>query len=390
VEAGVSLFFKRGEQRAMTSWFSTAADGPRNVTPETAVTLPSVYAALRHIIDFGSTLPIDTYRRDGDVRRKISPPQLISGLDAEGRPGSVTWVGQALYGMASIGNAVGWISEIDGFGFPTSVNWLRRDHWSFDEQSRQWYAYGQKVPASQLLHIPWIVPPGYVLGMSPLQIFIATVKAGLSAQEYSDIKRGGGVPPAVLKNAQRTLTPEEAEVVRGRAVTSFQRGEPFVTGNDWDLSLLTIPPNQAQFIETLKLTSSQVAAIFGVDPVEVGGEAPNSLTYATEEARQIKRAANVSPYVERIERAVSRVLPEKQYIKFNTDAKIRADVSTRTDIVGAQVADGRLSVNEARALEDRPPVPGGDAYNIGGSAPMTRRPASDTQPPVRQREGETP
>lgn len=377
----MSFLFKRGgEKRAMQNWFATGASGPnRSVTPESAATLPSVFAALRHIVDFGSTLPIDCYRRDGDARLKMSPPQLIAGLDAAGRPGAVTWLGQALYGMASIGNAVGWIAEVDGYGYPTAVGWLRRDHWSFDEQRKQWYVFGQPVPASQVLHIPWIVPPGYTLGMSPLEIFIATIKAGLSAQDYADIQRGGGVPPSVLKNVARTLDPEEARTVKSRAMASFQRGEPFVTGNDWDLSVTAIPPNQAQFIETLKLTAGQVAAIYGVDPVEVGGEAPNSLTYSTEELRQIKRAANIAPYIERIEAAVSRVLPNRQYIKLNTNAKIRADIKTSTQVIGEKLSDGRLNLNEARALDDMSPVPGGDRYNI-----IT--PASETV----KREGATP
>lgn len=375
----------------MQSWFSLGVDNPGTVTPQTAMTLPTVYAALRHIIDFGSTLPIDAFRLEGEVRRKISLPALVSGFDEPGRPGLVQWVGQALYGLTSIGNAVGWIAEVDGFGFPTSIVWLRRYQWSHDEQTRQWYVYGQPVPSSQVFHIPWMVPPGYTLGLSPLEIFIATVKAGLSAQEYSDIKRGGGIPPSVLKNIAKTVQPNEAETIRNRAVASFQRGQPFVTGNDWDLEMVAIPPNQAQFIETLKLTAGQIAAIYGVDPVEVGGEAPNSLTYATEEARQLKRAANVNPYMERIEHAISRVLPNRQYVKFNLDAKVRVDVSTRIDIIGAQIADGRLSVNEARALEDRPPVPGGDVYNIGGVAPMTGRPAASPAQPSRNRtEGETP
>jgi HK97 family phage portal protein len=204
----------------------------------------------------------------------------------------------------------------------------------------------------------------------------------LSSQEYADLRRGGGVPPSVLKNTAKTLSPDEAETMKRRAASSFAEGRPFVTGNDWDFSMVSIPPNQAQFIETLKLTAGQIAAIYGVDPVEVGGEAPNSLTYATEEARQLKRAANVNPYVERIEAAISRVLPNRQYIKFNVDAKIRVDINTRIDIIGAQIADGRLSVNEARALEDRPPVPGGDTYNIGGTAPITARPVSVTAQPA--------
>ena len=53
--------------------------------------------------------------------------------------------------------------------------------------------------------------------------------------------RGGGVPPSILKNTERTLNPEQSKQVRDRLVSSLRRGEPFVTGNDWDFSTVTIP-----------------------------------------------------------------------------------------------------------------------------------------------------
>ena len=59
-----------------------------------------------------------------------------------------------------------------------------------------------------------------------------------------------------------------------------------------------------------------------------------------------------------------RILPLRQYVKFNVDSTMRVDLKTRTEVVGAQIADGRMSVDEARALEDRGPVPGGDRYNV--------------------------
>jgi phage portal protein BeeE len=146
-----------------------------------------------------------------------------------------------------------------------------------------------------------------------------------------------------------------------------------VTGNDWDLSLLTIPPNQAQFVETLKMSANQIAAAFGIDPTEVGGQAANSLTYSTEELRQINRASNMQPYLTRLERGLSRVIPLKQFIRLNVDAKMRADIKTRTDVIGAQILDGRLSVNEARELEDRPPVTGGDFPHPACPQPRSMR-----------------
>jgi phage portal protein BeeE len=112
------------------------------------------------------------------------------------------------------------------------------------------------------------------------------------------------------------------------------------------------------------MTANQIAAAFGIDPTEVGGTPGGTLTYNTEELRQINRAANMRPYLTRIETGISRYLPSRQYIKLNVDATMRTDIKTRTEVVGAQIADGRMSVNEGRELDDREPVPGGDFYNV--------------------------
>jgi HK97 family phage portal protein len=369
----VSLFFGRPETRQMDSWIPVDPSR-RSVTPETATHLVPVFASIRHIVDFCSTLPVVSYRKVGPDRIQISPPRLIAGLDAEGRPGTVSWLGQAFYGMATRGNAVGWINTSDAFGFPTSVSWLGHGDWSFDEQARQWYVFGRPVASSNLLHIPWIVPPGKVLGLSPIEHFAEAISAGLSAQEYADVQRGGGAPPSILKNNAKVLEPGQAALVKERLVSSLRKHEPFVTGADWDFTTVSIPPNHAQFIETLKMTANQTAAIYGIDPTEVGGTPGGSLTYNTEELRQINRAANMRPYIERFERAVNRVLPARQFIKLNTDATVRTDVRTRTEVVGAQIKDGRLSVNEARSLDDKPPVTGGDFHNVPApmAAPVNR------------------
>lgn len=375
----MSLFFKgRGETRS--HWFGTDSYSPpggHRVSEETAPRLAPVFAAYRHIVDYASTLPIDAYMGDGSARKEQSLPPMLATQDDEGGPGLVSWIGQAVYGLAT-GNAVGWKTRIDKFAYPTDVVWLHWSQWGYDEYSKQWTVFGENVPSSQLVHIPWIVPPGRRLGLSPIEHMAAIICAGISAQEYADVKRGGGIPPAVLKNTQKTLQPDAADAIKQRAGASFAKGEPFVTGADWDLSLLTIPPNQAQFVETLKMTANQIAAAYGIDPTEVGGQAANSLTYSTEELRQINRAANMRPYLTRLERGLSRVMPMKQFIKFNIDATMRVDLKTRTEVIGAQIKDGRKSVNEARALEDDAPVPGGDFHNV---------PAPSAEPINR---GETP
>lgn len=372
----MSLFWKaRGEQRS-TNWFGTGADSSpyQRVTDDTALRLTPVFAAFRFIVDYVSTLPVDAYREDGTVRRSITLPQLFARQDDTGGPGLVSWLGQAAFGLAT-GNAVGWFTEVDGFGYPADVSWLHWSQWSYDELGKRWLVFGNPVPASQIVHIPWIVPPGRKLALSPIEHQAAIICAGLSAQDYADLRRGGGIPPVVLKNNEITLDPEAASEVKRRASASFAKGEPFVTGKDWDLTAVTVPPNQAQFVQTLRMSANNVAAAFGIEPTEVGGEAANSLTYSTEELREIRRASDMQSYLIRLERGLSRLLPMRQYIKFNVDAKIRADLKTRTDVVGAQILDGRMSVNEAREIEDRAPVPGGDFHNVPAPSadPTTRR-----------------
>jgi HK97 family phage portal protein len=210
-----------------------------------------------------------------------------------------------------------------------------------------------------------MVPPGRKLGLSPIEHQAAVICAGLSAQEYADLKRGGGTPPNQLRNTMKSeLADGVIEQAKAKAVSSFARGEPFVTGKDWELTQITIPPNQAQFVETLKMSANSVASAFGIEPTELGGTPGGSLVYNTEELRELRRAADMKPYITRLERGLSRLLPLKQYIKLNVDANMRADIKTRTDVIGAQLADGRLNLDEARELDDRGPVPGGDFHNV--------------------------
>lgn len=370
---------RRAEQRAMAGWQEWYAGGKAPSAAGGATGLVPFFASIRHIVDFMSTLPVDSFRKEGDRRLPAPTPQLIKRLDEPGDMGVGTWIGKWAYGIAVHGNAVGWITAVDGFGYPIGVKWISRKNWSFDESVKQWYVFGQPVASQMIVHAPWIVPEGDTLGMSPLEHFMEFWNAGLSAQEYADVSRGGGIPPAHLKNTAKKLDPDEASGVQARAVRSFASGKPFVTGNDWDLNITTIPPNQAQFLQTLQLTANQTAAIFGIDPREIGGSATESLTYATDESRSLNRANNMRPYLVRFENMTARLLPERQFIRLNVDATIRTDIKTRIEVEGAQIKDGRLSVNEARALEDRAPVPGGDFHNV----------PAPTAAPV-NREGDTP
>jgi phage portal protein BeeE len=359
----VSLFFRSDERRAMHPWDmegDLSSSTPRNVSPEKAIHLAPVFAAIRHIVDYIATLPIDFYRYGADgSRTRATMPDLVRSISDE--VGWETWIGQAVFGLVTVGNAVGKVSRVNGFARPAMIEWA--GNWSGGDDGPV-VIDGRTVSPASLVHVPWIVPPGKRMGLSPIGHYAAIVRAGLSAQDYADLKRGGGLPPAWLKNKAKELTHNQADTMKARAVSAFATGKPFVHGSDWEFGVVSIPPNHVQFIETMKLSAGQIAAVYGIDPREVGGQSSDSLTYTNDESRALNRAHNLRPYLTRVEWAVDRLLADQTHMKFNIDATFRADMKTRTDVVGAQITDGRMSVNEARALEDRPPVPGGDFFNV--------------------------
>jgi HK97 family phage portal protein len=358
--------------------------GPRTsaVSQANALGLTPFYASVRHITDFCSTMPLKSYRKVGDDRIPAPMPQLFSQLESAGE--LVGWLSQGFSSTVIHGNAVGLITETDGFGFPTNVVWVSMDRVYVDDTTGRgiWYIDGRPVSRLDLVHIPWIKVAGQTLGLSPLQNHAATIGAGRSAQEYgSDWFNGGGFPPAVFKNTQKTVTPESASSIRARLASAMRRKEPLVTGNDWEFTPISIPPEQAQFIETQKLTATQIASIFGIAPDEIGGEAPNSLTYQNEEHRQTVRAHNLAPYLVRFERAFASWLPERQFVRFNIDAMIRADAKTRWDINKIRVDMGESNLDEIRAQEDKPPLPNGQGQEYGpAKAPAVEQPTPE-QPP---------
>jgi HK97 family phage portal protein len=360
----MSLFFRKPEQRAVTSlpWnFGGALSS--TVSQERALALTPVYAAVRHITDLGSTLPLKGYRKIGDSRQPMAGlPKLFADLDALGL--LIPWLSQGISSFVIRGNAVGMIHATDGFGFPTNVSWVSMDRVFVDDSTGagQWYIDGRKVSRLDLVHVPWITVPGKTLGLSPIEYYALTINAGLDTQQYgADWFKNGGVPPGTFKNTAKTVSAEAADSISERLVSAIKRRRPLVHGVDWDFKSIAIPPEQAQFIETQKLTANQIAAIYGLDPTEVGGEAANSLTYTNEEHRQTNRLANIRPYLTRFESVFASILPDRQYVKFHGDAIVRADIKTRHEVYKIQSDIGLLSVNEQRAFEDLPPVEGGDA-----------------------------
>ena len=375
----MSLFRPRKvEQRAITEvpWDHGGPLSPTKMTQERAQRLAPVFAANRHLADQIATLPLHAYRKVGDSRQKLAMlPKLLRFREEEGT--LVDWISRAVNSLGYQGNAIGVITSFDRWMFPADVMWRPRSEFQVDDLTTpgqpQWFWNGRRIDRDLIVHIPWLTLPGRTLALSPVEAFAVTVEAGLKPQEFGvDWFTAGGHPPGTFKNTAKTIDQKEANVIKARLVSSIKTREPIVYGTDWDFTPITISPGDAQFVETQKLTANQIAAIYGLDPEEVGGEAANSLTYNNEEHRQSKRLANIRPWLVRIENGLSALLPDRVYVRFNADAVVRSDLKSRHEVykIGREI--GLMNTDEIRALEDLPPLPNGEGQDyapLRGSAP---------------------
>ncbi len=365
---------RRTETRSIDSvpWDQGGSLRASTVSESDSLGLAAVWSAARFLSDYISTLPLHAYRRLGEDRQRMgSLPQLLQFMAEDGT--LTDWVSEAVFSLALHGNAIGLVLGRDGFGFPTSVQWRPKTEFYVDDTSStvrpQWYWNGRRIDRSELVHIRWMKVPGKTLGLSPIEHFALTVGTGLKSQRYGyDWFDAGGVPPGTFKNSEKKVDQAEADVIKSRLVNAIKSRKPIVYGADWDYNAITIPPEQAQFIETAKLNATQVANIFGIHPEEVGGESGGSLTYNTEELREIRRASDARPWFTRLENGLSAVLPERQFVKFNADAAIRADLLTRYKAYALSRTMGLHSIDEIRALEDLPPLPNGEGQDYTPSA----------------------
>lgn len=321
--------------------------------------LVPLFAAHREIIDAVAGVPLRGYRRSGDgtLVEMAEDPSII-------RPPvgtRYTWVQQCVASLLTAGNAYGLPTGVTAGGWPDRVMWTDPADWTIDDTSDlypRYYYRGRAFGPNEVIHIPWIQRPGRWEGISPLRAFRDAWQAGESAQTVArDWFGGGAIPSGHLRNIAQTLDASASTAAKSLFRAAVRGRDVLVTGKDWEYNPIGVPADEQRFVEQLRLTASQVAAIYGLPPEDVGGEAANSLTYATVEGNERRRAQRVSaPWCARIEQALTAQTARPVVIKFDLDATVRATFAERVGAYSAALDSGQLVLSEVREREDLSPL----------------------------------
>ena len=375
--------FKRTQNQAVTNSLDGAflPRGPISVSGDGALYIAVNTACIRVKAQTLSTLPGHVYRRGINTRTPVTSQidQFFSGMWNEYMTATegMRWITRevALYGNAYVYvDRVG--RRIKGF-HALSGAMVPQDDIAHKRVVYQ-YAGDRFIPAGnylrdRILHFKSaILAPEGKLGIAPVQL--AHEQLGLSkemSKYYLNALVNGQAAPGwyttdtntfnaeSAKNLQQQLRNREGTENAGRAVL-LPYGVSYHTGS---MSLAESDLSAQQ-----KHVVKQICMVHGVPPYMVyeGGEEK----YANaQEASLNYLKFLITPEVRNIEDVLTSylmttLLENDLYVKYDLNGVMRGDFATRVNAYKVLLDSGAYYPNEIRALEDMPPVDGGDYLRL--------------------------
>lgn len=336
------------------------SNGTAPVTSDTAMRHSAVWACLRLRGDLVSTMPVDVFRRVGDIQIEMSKPPVLVNPGGE-RVDVCEWMYSSQVDLDRTGNTIGLITERNAAGLPQRIDLQPMSACSIRERNGviTYRIDGTEYPAEKVWHERQFTVAGLPVGLSPVAYAAWSIGQYQSAQQFALNWYGtGGIPKGHFRNTQLTeITEEAATAAKARFKTSVEGNDIFVSGKDWEYNPFQAEAVGAEWLEAQKYGIGDIARFFGCpgDLIDAA-VSTGSITYANITQRNLQfLIMNLGPAVYRREKALSKLLPAPRYVKLNTSALLRMDDETRAKVLKLKIEARTLAPSEARELDNLPP-----------------------------------
>ena len=352
----------------------------RNVDRDAALAAPPVFACVRLISDIVSTLPMSSYIEDDrQVRTPYNPmPEWLRFNAGPSQPlNRVSVMGQGVMSSALDGNtyfatgrnSLGDIIYVECLD-PTKVEPFRADDGAV--RYRVSVRNGQTVVADQMdiTHIPALMLPGALKGLSPLAAARKTIGMSLGLNQYGAGFYESGAKPSFGVEVPGPLTPVGRDQMR-EAFEAVHAG----VGNMHRVAIITegakfrelsINPNDAAFLGAIKAQVPQVCMFYGVHPSRLGHSESAQLGSSIAEQNSAFAQDTIRPYVARFESGLSDAqrlsgsTPDNVIIGMDLASYMRGDYASQIQTNATAVREGIIVPNEARQQIGYAPTEWGD------------------------------
>lgn len=330
--------------------------------------IPGAYRSATLISDLIGGLPWHAYRARAGVLTQLdpNPPLLEQPYPAEERVDTFSsWALDLLWH----GNAVALVAARDRQGWPTSVLPVSADIVSVDRVgpganannlpvgSIQYDVGGKPFSPRDVIHIKGPHSPGDLRGMGVLELHLAeTLDLAREQGRQARTVSKHGVPTGVLKDNDPDATEDDLRKIKQGWLKSQRDRTVAVVNSATDFTPLSWNPQELELVEARKFALHEIALIFGL-PLYFLGADQSSRTYSNVESEGLNLLKySLGGHLARFEQTLSSAFPRGTRVKANLDALLRPDTKTRYETYQIGIANNFLLPDEARELEDRPPL----------------------------------
>ena len=356
------------------------------VSPSTALTFSAVWAAMRLLSESVSSLPIGVYKKEnnGDRVEQTTDLSYLLKYQPNTYQNKITFIENIMMDLLSNGNSFVRI-ERNTLGKPIELLPLNYDDVSvYFKDDRLYYTSDQlkqTYNAEDILHFKLITSvndtnsrtaQGGILGMSPITQCKNAIGWAMDVEEYSRTFFKQGARLSGLLKTSRSLSEQAIDRLRN----SFNSNYASLSGSNQTAVLeeglefqpITIPPDQAQFLQSREFSISEIARIFNVPPHLLKALTKSSFNNIEMQSQEFV-TYSLMPFLNKLELEMNTKLFRKtnigkEYVKFNVNSLLRGNIKDRSDYYKTAITNGWLSVNEVRAKEDENKIADGDKHFI--------------------------
>lgn len=359
-------------------WLFAALGGVRTesgvaVSEFTALQFPPVWAAVRAIAETVASVPLITYRRLPRGKERALNHPNYSLLHDQPNPEMTSMQFRELM----MGHVLTWgnaFAEIErDAGERVRALWPLLPDRTSAERVNGAKRYRTRLPdgreimlsSARVLHIPGLGFDG-LMGYSPIAYHRQTIGLGKAAELFGSLFFGQGANSRFIMRHPNTLTKEAYDRLKD-SISQQSEGlsrahRTMILEEGMQIDKLTIPPEDAQFLQTRKFQVTDIARIYRIPPHMIGDL--ERATFSNVEQQAIDFVVHtIRPWLVRAE-----MIYKVSLFGMNTpffaehlvDGLLRGDIASRFQAYNVGIQSGFLTRNEVREKENMNPIQGLD------------------------------
>ncbi len=355
------------------------------VTQESALEVPAVLLAVSFLSRCMASLPLHAFRgRDRDT----GDIDMLLNEAPNPEWSSEGWRRYMWRQFFTGGRGLTWIER----QVPSQVGSKIIGLWPIDASrtvvarvnGRKVYRYeGREYAAADVIDMPFLLKDDQLGSYGPIWKGRKAIALAIAMNDFAaTFFASGGVPPYALEGplpqGPDGFNRAKEQIERAIALAK-KSGSPFFgMPPGHALKAIGIDPDKGQMTEARLFQIQDLARIWGLPPVFLGDLSHGTFTNTEQQDLQLVKHT-VGDHAKAFEDELNLKLfgqrRRSRSVKHNLDGKQRGDFKTRIEGIARGIQTAQLTPDEARALEDRPPLPGGDKLYIqGATVPLGTQP----------------